>query len=111
MPFMLLILGVLLVVTVIAFLNTSPRVANRRPLLVFNAVTLALAVPVAIAVGAWIYVDAAAMKPDGKGMAAYLGVMAGGAGALLAVCVSGLVRNFLVFPLSRRLPKPPAGTP
>jgi len=109
MPFMLLILVVLLVVTVTAFLNTSPRVANRRPLLAFNVLTLALAVPVAITVGIWIYADAAALKPDGKGMAAYLGVMAGGAAALLVVAVSGLVRNFLVFPLSRRVPDTPAG--
>lgn len=110
MPFMLLILVVLLVVAVTAFLGTSPRVANRRPLLAFNALALALAVPAAVATGAWIYLDAAALKPDGRGMAAYLGVMAGGTAALLVVAVLGLVRNFVVFPRSRRLPPaPPPG--
>lgn len=111
MPFMLLILVILVVVTVVSFLNTSPRVANRVPLIVFNAATLALSVPAAVAVGYWIFADAAALKPDALGMAAYLGVMAGGAAALLVVAVGGLVRNFAVYPLSRRLAPLPAEKP
>jgi uncharacterized membrane protein YoaT (DUF817 family) len=107
MPFMLLTLVVIVVIAITAFLSTSPRVANGRQLLVFNIVVLALSVPAALAVGFWIYGDAVAAKADEKGMAVYLTIMAGGTAALLVVAIGGLVRNFLVFPRSRRLPAPP----
>lgn len=109
MPFMLLILVAIIVVAVMAFLNTSPPVARRGPLVAFNAITLALSVPAAAAVGAWIYVDALAKKPAEVGMAVYLGIMAGGTAALLVVAVFGLVRNFVVYPRSRRIQGPRGG--
>jgi hypothetical protein len=33
--------------------------------------------------------------------------MSGGNAALFVIAIAGLVRNFLVFPRSRRLPAPP----
>jgi hypothetical protein len=82
-------------------------VANTRALLAYNVATLALSVPVAIAVGWWIYADALTVKVGERGMAAYLGIMTGGNAALFVIAVGGLVRNFFVFPRSRRLPPAP----
>ena len=109
MPFMFLTLAVILVVAVVAFFQTSPRMADGRPVLVFNVATLVLSVPVAIVVGGWLHADAIARRPHEGGMAMYLAIMAGGAAALAVVAVGGLIRNFGIFPLSRRAP-PPAVT-
>lgn len=110
MPFMFLTLAVVTVIAISAFFGTNPRVSETRKLLVFNVATLALSVPVAVAVGWWIHADAAAVKVGARGMAAYLGIMSGGNAALLVIAVGGLVRNFAVFPRSKRLP-PPARAP
>lgn len=48
MPFMLIILVFLMVTTVWALFHTNPQGVDARVLLIYNAVTLALAVPVAI---------------------------------------------------------------
>jgi hypothetical protein len=105
MPFMLLTLAVILVVAVAAYFQTSPRMEDPRPVLVFNIATLLLSVPAAISVGGWLYADAIARRPGETGMAIYLAIMAGGTAALLVIAVGGLVRNFGLFPLSRRLKK------
>jgi len=108
MPLMFLTLAVIGVIAVSAFLGTSPRVAETRKLLAFNVATLALSVPVAGTVGWWLYADAVANQSVSGGIAVSLAIMSGGNAALLVIAVGGLVRNFLVFPRSRRLPAPPA---
>ena len=55
----------------------------------------------------WLYIDAVALRPGEKGIALYLAVMSAGASILLVVSIAGLVRNFAVFPRSRRR-HPPA---
>ena len=108
MPFMFLTLAVVGVIAFTAFFSTSPRVANPRSVLAFNVATIVLSIPVAIGVGWWIYADASAVKAGERGMAAYLGIMTGGNAALFVVAVGGLIRNFFVFPRSKRLPPPAA---
>lgn len=106
MPFMFLTLAVVAVIAVSAFFGTNPRVRDTRKLLAYNVATLALSVPAAVAVGWWIYADASLVKVGERGMAAYLGIMSGGNAALLVIAVGGLVRNFALFPRSKRLPPP-----
>jgi hypothetical protein len=101
MPFMLLIFGFLLGAVLWAFFHYRPRGVNRSALAVFNVATVLLAVPASIAVGVWIYSGAADM-PEKQRLAAYLAVMAGGTAYLAFVSLAGLIRNFFVFPLSRR---------
>lgn len=98
----LVTLAALLVFAVVMFLRTSPHGVDRRSLAVCNAVTLALAVPASAVTGFWLHADAAALKGDGGGMAMILAAMGAGAVALLVICVGGLVRNFVIFPHSRR---------
>ncbi len=109
MPFAFLSLLATVVITVVAFVATSPRVANTRALLAFNVAVLATALPVGCAVGAWLHADAIVAKPDERFMALYLAIMGGAAVALILVAVGGLVRNFFLFPRAKRLP-PPAPT-
>jgi len=107
-PLMFVSLAVIGVIVVSAFLGTSPRVAQARKLLIFNVATLALSVLVAATVGWWLYADAMANRSVSRGIAVSLAIMSGGNAALFVIAVAGLVRNFLVFPRSRRLPVPPA---
>lgn len=109
MPFMFITLVVVAVIAVTAFFRTSPHVPEPRSVLAFNVATLVLSLPVAAAVGWWIFADGSARGSGQPGMAAYLGIMSGGNAALLVIAVGGLVRNFAVFPRSKRLPPPPAG--
>jgi hypothetical protein len=104
---MLIILAFLIVATVWAFFHTNPHGVPERRLLAYNVVVLALAVPVAIGVGAWLYADAVAAKANEKGMATYLTIMAAGTAALLVVAIGGFVRNFVVFPHGKRVGPPP----
>ncbi len=108
MPFMFITLIVVAVIAVSAFFKTSPHVREPRQVALFNVATLVLSIPVAAAVGWWIYADASAHGSGQPGMAAYLGIMSGGNAALLVVAVGGLVRNFAVFPRSKRIPAPAA---
>lgn len=103
MPFMLLIFVFLLVVVVWAFVQYSPIGVNPRTLLILNATVLAIALPIAVAVGYWIF-SAGMAFPEKRQYAWYLGLMAGGSAYMLIVTVAGLVRNFALFPPSRRNP-------
>jgi integral membrane sensor domain MASE1 len=105
-PFALISLVVTAAIVVAAFLKTSPRVANTRALLAFNVAVLGSALAVAATVGLWLHADAMTVKADERFMAAYLAVVGGVAMALILVAVGGLVRNFLLFPRSKRLPPP-----
>lgn len=103
MAFMMVLLVILLGIAVWAYFHTDPPGVPRRPLLAFNAALLAIAVPIAFVVGFWLYDAALATKGDrGAGMIVYLSVMAGGTVFLLLVALGGMVRNFFVFPPSRR---------
>jgi hypothetical protein len=98
----LIVLAVLVVIAVAAFLRTSPQGVDRRKLLAYNGVTLALSVPAAIAAGTVLYADAVSARVGENGMAMYLAVMSSGATVLVVIAVGGLFRNFVAFPRSRR---------
>ena len=104
MAFMFIILALPLVITVWALSHTNPTGVDARRLLVYNIAVLVLSVPVAIAIGTWLYGDAVVAKANEKGMAVYLTIMASSTGALLVVSIGGVARNLFVFPLRKRLP-------
>jgi hypothetical protein len=102
MHFMFLILAFLLCAVVWGFFHANPRGVNARWLLACNVAILALGVVLAAVAALPLYGDALAQRPDHKALAVYLAVMAAGSGFMIVVAVGGLVRNLLLFPLSRR---------
>ena len=101
MPFMILIFAFLLSTVLWAFFHYSPRGVNRSALALFNIAAVLLAVPASVAVALWLYAGADA-TPEKQKLIAYLAVMAGGTAYLMLISALGLIRNFFVFPLSRR---------
>lgn len=102
MHFMFLILAFLLCAVVWGFFHSNPRGVDRTRLLACNAAILALGVALSLGAAIPFYGDALAAKPDHKAIAVYLAIMVGGSGFMIVVAVGGLVRNLLLFPLSRR---------
>ena len=92
MHFMVLILLFLLGAVVWGFFHSNPKGVPALSLAFVNAVILLAAVGVAALVGSVLYGDAVSVKAGEKGMATYLAIMAAG----------GLLRNLLVFPISKR---------
>lgn len=104
MHFMFLILGFLLWAVLWGFFQANPRGVPPARLLACNVFVLAAALALALGAAIPFYGDALAAKPEHKAIAAYLAIMVGGSGFMIVVAVGGLVRNLLVFPLSRRSP-------
>jgi hypothetical protein len=102
MPFMFLILAFLLWAVVWGFFHANPQGVDARRLLACNALILALGAGLALAAAIPFYGDAIAARPDHKAVAVYLSTMVAGSGFMIVVAVGGLVRNLLLFPLSRR---------
>ena len=101
---MFLILAFLLCAVVWGFFHANPRGVGRMSLLACNVGILACAALLAVAAAVPLYADAVAAGPEHKAIAVYLAVMAGGTGFMIVVATGGLVRNLLLFPLSRRKP-------
>jgi hypothetical protein len=104
MHFMVLILLFLLGAVVWGFFHSSPKGVPTLSLAVVNAVILLAAIAVSVLIGVVLYGDAVTVKAGEKGMATYLAIMAGGTVFLIVIAVGGLVRNLVVFPVSRRTP-------
>lgn len=102
MHFMFLILAFLLCAVVWGFFQANPRGVSARGLLACNVAILALGVAFAATAASRLYGDALARHPDEKAMAVYLAIMVAGSGFMIVVAVGGLVRNLVLFPLSRR---------
>lgn len=102
MPFMFLILAFLLWAVVWGFFHANPRGVNPRGLLACNIAILVAGVALAFVSAIPLYGDALAAKPDHKVVPAYLAIMAGGSAFMIVVAAGGLLRNLLIFPLSRR---------
>jgi len=100
--FMLLIFAVLLCLVVWGFFHSDPTGVPRARLLALNVAILALAVVAGGIIGYVLYLDASVVKAGEKGLAVYLGIMAGGTAALIIVAAGGMLRNLVIFPLSRR---------
>lgn len=102
MHFMVLILLFLLGAVVWGFFHSNPKGVPALSLALVNAAILLAAVGVAALVGGVLYGDAVSVKAGEKGMATYLAIMAGGTVFLIVVAAGGLLRNLLVFPISKR---------
>jgi len=104
MHFMVLILIFLLGAVLWGFFHSNPQGVPRIRLGAVNAVILIAALAVGALVGSVLYADAVSVKAGEKGMATYLAIMAAGTSFLIVVAAGGLIRNLLVFPLSKRAP-------
>jgi hypothetical protein len=102
MHFMFLILAFLLWAVMWGFFHANPKGVSRLPLLACNAGVVALALAAAAASYFILHADALAKRPDEAALAAYLAIMAGGTAFLIVVAVGGLLRNLVLFPISRR---------
>lgn len=105
MHFMFLILAFLLVAVVWGYFHSNPQGVPALALHAFNAVVLGLGLAAGGVTASVLYQDAAA-KDGGHGMAIYLAIMAAGTVFMIVVAAGGLLRNLLVFPLSRRAAQP-----
>jgi hypothetical protein len=97
MHFMVVILIFLLAAVVWGFFHANPQGVPGIKLALVNG-----AIAVGALVGSVLYGDAVSVKAGEKGMATYLAIMAGGTLFLIVIAVGGLVRNLLVFPMSKR---------
>ena len=104
---MLLIFLVLLCLVIWGFFHSNPAGVPRVKLLALNGAILALALIAGGSIGYVLYLDASVVKAGERGLATYLGIMAGGTACLVVVAVGGLVRNLVIFPLSKRVPAAP----
>lgn len=104
MHFMFLILAFLLWAVVWGFFHANPRGVPRGALLACNIAIFALAVAATLVSAVPLYFDALASRPEHAAVAVYLASMAGGAAFMIVVAAGGLVRNLLLFPLSKRSP-------
>jgi len=99
---MFLILAFLLWAVVWGFFHANPRGVGRRSLLACNIAILVAGVALALVSAIPLYGDALVAKPDHKAVAIYLAIMAGGSAFMIVVATGGLLRNLVVFPLSKR---------
>lgn len=102
MHFMLLIFVALLCVVVWGFFHSNPEGVPRGRVLALNVAIIVIATFAGAAIGYLLYRDASVVKAGEKGLATYLGIMAGGTTALVVMIAGGLLRNLVVFPLSKR---------
>jgi len=107
MHFMIIILVFLLGIVVWGFFHANPTGVSGAKLAAVNVLILIGAVAIGAMVGTALYADAVSVKADEKGMATYLAIMAAGTSFLIVVAAGGLIRNLVVFPLSKRAPPPP----
>ncbi|CAG1011387.1 hypothetical protein BURK2_04248 [Burkholderiales bacterium] len=108
MHFMFLILAILLYLVVWGLFQTNPKGVPKKNLLIYNLAVLVVAATLGPIVGYYLYLDASVVRAHDKGLPAYLGIMAGGTAFLIVVAAAGMVRNLVVFPLSRRQVETPA---
>jgi len=108
MHFMFLILAILLYLVVWGLFHTNPKGVPKKNLLIYNITVLVIAAIIGPIVGYYLYLDASVVRANEKGLPAYLGIMAGGTAFLIVVAAAGMVRNLIVFPLSKRQSELPA---
>lgn len=107
MHFMVLILIFLLGAVLWGFFHSNPQGVPTLRLALVNAAILIVALVIGAVVGSALYADAVSVKAGEKGMATYLAIMAAGTSFLIVVAAGGLVRNLLLFPISKRTPAGP----
>lgn len=101
MPFMILLLAITTVIAMWAYFHYNPYGVPAGRLMGYNAGVLVLSAAAAFAVGYWIF-GAAASMPGKEKFSWYLGIMAGGMVYNVIAAAGGFIRNFVVFPQSKR---------
>ena len=79
---------------------------SKPALLACNIGVIALGVGLAVATSWILHEDALLHREGQRAMAVYLAIMAGGTVFMIVLSVGGLLRNLLIFPISRRAPVP-----
>lgn len=102
MHFMFVILLFLLGMVVWGFFHANPAGVSRAGLVACNALIVASAVGGALAAALILHGDAVLRRPEEPALAVYLAIMAGGTAFMILMTVGGLLRNFAIFPPSRR---------
>jgi hypothetical protein len=102
MHFMLVILLFLVGVVLWGYFHSNPQGVPRGMLLACNIAVLALGAAVAAAAGVLLLEDGLRVKPGEAGLAWFLAIMGAGTAFMIVVATGGLLRNLLLFPLSRR---------
>lgn len=102
MHFMVLILAFLLGAVVWGYFHANPQGVSRARLLACNVAVLALGAAAAAAAGVFLLEDGLRAKPGEAGLAWFLAIMGAGTAFMIVVATGGLVRNLLLFPLSKR---------
>lgn len=102
MHFMFLIMAFLVCAVVWGFFHSNPRGVPEGRLLASNVAVLALGVLAGLAAGFILYEDAVLRRPEQLGMSVYLAIMAGGTAFMIVTASGGLLRNLVLFPLSKR---------
>lgn len=102
MHFMFLIMAFLVCAVVWGFFHSNPRGVPEGRLLACNVPVLALGVLAGLAAGFILYEDAVLRRPEQLGMSVYLAIMAGGTAFMIVTASGGLLRNLVLFPLSKR---------
>lgn len=106
MHFMFLILLFLLCTVVWGYFHSNPRGVSKTALLACNIGVIALGAGLGLAASYILHQDALLHREGQRAMAVYIAIMAGGTVFMIVVSVGGLLRNLLIFPLSRRAPVP-----
>jgi hypothetical protein len=105
MHFMVLLLAFLLGAVLWGYFHANPGGVPRGRLLAVNVAVLAAGLAVAASVGPLLLADGLQRRPDEAGMAWFLALMGGGTAFMIVVAAGGLLRNLVLFPLSRRAPE------
>lgn len=99
---MVLILAFLLCVVVWGYFHANPQGVSHGRLLACNILVLALGAAIGVAAGMLLLEDGLRVKPGEAGLAWFLAIMGGGTAFMIVVAIGGLLRNLVLFPLSRR---------
>ena len=102
MHFMVLLLAFLLGAVLWGFFQANPAGVPRGRLLAVNVAVLAAGLVAAGLVGPALLADGLQRRPDAAAMAWFLALMGGGTAFMIVVAAGGLLRNLVVFPISRR---------
>ncbi|MDH5579219.1 MAG: hypothetical protein OEZ09_12260 [Betaproteobacteria bacterium] len=102
MHFMVLILVFLLGAVLWGYFHANPQGVSRGKLLACNVAVLAIGAAAAAAAGVLLLEDGLRAKPGETGLVWFLAIMGAGTAFMIVVAAGGLLRNLVLFPLSKR---------
>ena len=102
MHFMVLILVFLLGAVLWGYFHANPQGVSRAKLLACNVAVLAIGAAAAAAAGVLLLEDGLRAKPGETGLVWFLAIMGAGTAFMIVVAAGGLLRNLVLFPLSKR---------